>query len=197
MPRSKDREIPHGTDSSYSNFRCRCSECRQAHAQYKKSLRAKHANSLGIKQKTRRPTMEHGTLSMYKRGGCRCGECKKASSEYWANYYKENISRKISGTLRRRLSRAVGRRIRGGSAVRDLGCSVDFFIQYLENQFIDGMTWDNFGDWQIDHIRPLSTFDLSDRNDILVACHYTNLRPLWRADNLRRPKDGRDVLIKI
>ena len=46
------------------------------------------------------------------------------------------------------------------------------------------MSWDNHGKWHIDHIYPLAKFNLSDRQELLKACHYTNLQPLWAEDNL-------------
>ena len=50
------------------------------------------------------------------------------------------------------------------------------------------MNWKNYGfrGWHIDHIKPLSSFDLSDRNQLLEACHYTNLQPLWWYENLSK-----------
>jgi hypothetical protein len=59
---------------------------------------------------------------------------------------------------------------------------------YLESQFTEGMSWDNYGreGWEIDHIRPLSSFNLEDRDELLKACHYSNLQPLWRTDNRKK-----------
>jgi len=50
------------------------------------------------------------------------------------------------------------------------------------------MTWDNWtlDGWHIDHIKPLASFDLTDRKQLLEACHYTNLQPLWAKDNLTK-----------
>jgi hypothetical protein len=67
-----------------------------------------------------------------------------------------------------------------------LGCSYEDFKQHLERQFTKGMTWDNHGQWHIDHVVPLSKFDLTDRSQFLKACHYTNLQPLWAIDNIRK-----------
>ena len=51
----------------------------------------------------------------------------------------------------------------------------------IESQFSDGMSWDNYGNWHIDHIKPLAAFDLTDPVQVAKAFHYKNLRPLhWR-----------------
>ena len=69
-----------------------------------------------------------------------------------------------------------------------IGCSVDELKLWLESQFQPGMTWDNYGEWHIDHIIPLASFDLSKRNHQKKACHWFNLRPLWKEQNLSREK---------
>lgn len=76
--------------------------------------------------------------------------------------------------------------IKSGSPVRDLGCSLEELKTHLEQQFQLGMTWENWSrtGWHIDHIQPLSSFDLTDREQFLKAAHYTNLQPLWAKDNL-------------
>jgi len=101
---------------------------------------------------------------------------------------KKILLTKLSDRLRQRLGRAIERHSRRGSAVRDLGCTMDEFKTYLESKFQPGMTWDNYGyyGWHIDHIKPLSSFDLTDKKQLLEACHYTNLQPLWAKDNLSK-----------
>jgi len=77
-----------------------------------------------------------------------------------------------------------------GSAVRDLGCSIEEFKKHLEKQFVKGMMWSNYGKgkdkWQIGHIIPFCVVDLTDRKQFLEVCHYTNLRPLWHSENCGR-----------
>jgi hypothetical protein len=65
-----------------------------------------------------------------------------------------------------------------------VGCSPQFLKEHLENQFIDGMDWDNRGEWHIDHIIPLSSAKTED--ELYKLCHYTNLQPLWAEDNLKK-----------
>lgn len=81
-------------------------------------------------------------------------------------------------------------------AVWYLGCTWEEFKIHLENQFTDGMNWENRGmfGWHIDHIKPVNTFDLTDHDQLKECWHYTNLRPLWATDNLTRPDDGSDML---
>lgn len=101
-----------------------------------------------------------------------------------------DINYRISCNLRSRLNSAITRNHKQGSAVKDLGCTIEEFKQYIESKFQQGMTWENYGPytWHIDHIVPLSWFDLSDRNQLLLACNYTNLQPLWAEDNWSKNK---------
>lgn len=97
---------------------------------------------------------------------------------------------KLAKNLRARLHAAIKNSQKRGSAVRDLGCTIEELKVYLESKFLPGMTWENWGKgpdkWNIDHIRPLASFDLEDRTQFLVANHYTNLQPLWAVDNLKK-----------
>ena len=101
---------------------------------------------------------------------------------------KTDIQFKLNMRLRSRLNCALRGNYKNGSAVRDLGCTIDELKSYLESKFQSGMTWDNWTTegWHIDHIKPLSSFDLTDRKQFLEACHYTNLQPLWATDNLSK-----------
>lgn len=67
-----------------------------------------------------------------------------------------------------------------------LGCSYEELVAHLTSLFQEGMTWENYGEWQVDHKRPLSSFDLTDPAQLAQAAHYTNLQPLWWSDNLSK-----------
>jgi hypothetical protein len=77
---------------------------------------------------------------------------------------------------------------------KDFGCSIKELKIHLESQFLEDMTWSNHGNgpgkWTIDHIEPVSKFDLSKETDRLKCFYYTNLRPLWWEDNIKRSKLG-------
>ncbi len=67
-----------------------------------------------------------------------------------------------------------------------IGCDIDYFMYYIQKKFTKGMSWDNYGDWHIDHIKPCTKFDLSKPNEQLKCFNYTNLQPLWAVDNLKK-----------
>ena len=97
--------------------------------------------------------------------------------------------------LRGRLNRILKGRAKGGSAVKDLGCSVEHFKLYIESLFKKDMTWSNhsFEGWHLDHIIPLVSFDLTSREELLKACHCTNLQPLWKSEHLMKTKKENEV----
>lgn len=106
--------------------------------------------------------------------------------KYERSRRKNDPTFKVKQNLRTRLRKALQRGTKTGSAVRDLGCSIDELKTHLESQFQEGMSWENYGEWHIDHIKPLAKFDLTDREQFLQACHYTNLQPLWADDNISK-----------
>ncbi len=105
---------------------------------------------------------------------------------YYKNRLKTDIQYKLRHNLRARLKLAINNNQKIGSAVKDLGCTIPELKTYLESKFQSGMTWDNWtiDGWHIDHIKPLVSFDLTDRQQFLEACHYTNLQPMWATDNI-------------
>lgn len=92
--------------------------------------------------------------------------------------------------MRTRVSSLIGFHLRRGGYTKKsrsheiLGCDWETFVSHLERQFLKGMTWENRGAWQIDHIVPLSTAQTEE--EILALNHFTNLRPMWAKDNLSK-----------
>jgi hypothetical protein len=78
---------------------------------------------------------------------------------------------------------------RKASTTKGLGCDSSFLKEYIEKQFTEGMSWDNYGNkeeqWSIDHIKPLSLY--YDNPELLPELiHYTNLQPMWHIDNIKK-----------
>jgi len=134
-------------------------------------------------------TKQYYKLSKYK---IKNSEYKKKNRAILSQKQKErekiDINYKLARRLRHRLGLAVKGNFKQGSAVSDLGCSIAEFKIHIEAQFQEGMTWGNWSKkgWHIDHIKPLVSFDLANREEFLKAVHYSNLQPLWAKDNLSK-----------
>ena len=115
-------------------------------------------------------------------------------------YCKKYVSKKISDqTYQKRNSDIIFKlidnlRIRAFGYIklidanhRDiLGCEKDEFEKHIESKFTEGMNFKNYGDWELDHIKPLSKFDLTKENEIKECFHYSNIQPLWMSDNRKK-----------
>ena len=106
-----------------------------------------------------------------------------------ASYYRDRRAKepafKTANLLRNRLRTAVknGGAGKSASTMKLTGCTLPELMAHLESQFQPGMTWANQGEWEIDHIRPCASFDLTDPEQQRQCFHWTNLAPLWAADN--------------
>ena len=129
--------------------------------------------------------------------------CKECSSEHqqqphikdarnkWRRKYDKNLRAtdknfQIKQNVSRRIREALFYVGKTQSTIKYLGCDIESFRWHLESQFQEGMTWENYGEWEIDHIVPLSIFNLEDIHQQKYAFHYTNCQPLWKHDNLSK-----------
>ena len=113
-------------------------------------------------------------------------EKKLYDKEYRKRRCETDIRYKIKCNLKTRVRLAIKNNNKSLSTMFLIGCEVDFLIYYLQSQFTDGMSWDNHGDWHIDHIKPCKLFDLSKPEQQQKCFNYKNLQPLWAKDNLSK-----------
>ena len=120
--------------------------------------------------------------------------------DYMRRQFEANPSIRIAIHCRSLIRRSLlAKKPRPSSkAARLLGCTIPEYRAYLESKFKPGMTWENWGKsrerWHIDHIVPLSSFDLTDPEQLARCYHYTNTQPLWWIDNIRKnPRPTLDI----
>lgn len=123
-------------------------------------------------------------------------EQKKKRAEYARKRRATNHIACLSDRLRARVREAFrvnGYKV-GSSTEQMIGCSWESLVAHIESRFLAGMTWENRGDWHIDHIIPLSS--AKNEAELLALCHYTNLQPLWASENQRKGGRIMDAHIK-
>jgi hypothetical protein len=195
--------------SRKDGYQRECRECchthQNKHYHTKKSPRLKENLKEGYKICTY--CKQELLLIEFKPGKGRFGvnsNCKNCFNKKWNNYQKAtgqnkkhnklkrqtNPQWKLKANLRGRYLDALKRHTSGGkvnkyhSAIKLLGCDIEYYKQYLEQQFQYDMTWENHGKlWEIDHIKPCAAFDLTKEEEQKQCFNYTNTQPLYKSDN--------------
>ncbi len=113
----------------------------------------------------------------------------EARRVYMRDYKKARRLRDPNYRLMENLRSRLGLFLKGyktSPTQRLVGCTAKELRLYIESLFLEGMTWDNYGEWHVDHKVPLSSVDPTDLNALKTVCHYSNLQPLWAKDNIAK-----------
>lgn len=108
---------------------------------------------------------------------------RERKRNYMNKRRSEDLSFRLASNIRSRVSRAITKGFKKSSLSEYLGCTIEELKVYLESKFQPGMTWENYGEWEIDHVYPLAKSDLTDPTIFNKVCNYKNLQPLWASDN--------------
>ena len=95
--------------------------------------------------------------------------------------FKRRLYSNIGKTFKRACNGAY---VKKSKSLDILGCDMEFFMRYISSKFQKGMTFENYGEWHLDHIIPISK--ATTEEDIIRLNHYTNFQPLWAEDNLTK-----------
>lgn len=167
----KDESEFYRRASSKDKLSSYCKPCEKGH---QASYRASH--------KQERQQLNTNYYSKHRRRLC------ARQRKYKVNRLKIDPLFRLTETLRARVRNAMKGQNKSQATMKLVGCSPDALRSHLRDRFLPGMTWDNYGlfGWHVDHIRPCSSFDLSDPKEQEKCFNYSNLQPLWAKDNIKK-----------
>lgn len=93
---------------------------------------------------------------------------------------------RITCALRGRLGHGIKRGKKPAKTFVLLGCSIEHFKEHITGLFGEGMSWENFGEWELDHVKPCASFDMTNPADVFACFHWTNFQPLWKSENRQK-----------
>jgi DNA-nicking Smr family endonuclease len=126
-------------------------------------------------------------------------EWYKNNSTYYKDRYHNDENFRIKSILRTRINVALRGQLKEETSLNLLGCTVDDYKKYLSTMFDKNMSWDNYGTyWEIDHIVPCDSFDLSNLEEQKKCFHYTNTQPLTIPENRKKSNKSciKNVMLK-
>lgn len=178
--------------------------------EYQKQYRENNKEKLALKQKEKYDKNKDEYKQMMKQNYIDNKESRKKLARDYYSEHKEEIKSKptycrevwrekqkkrlldpherILSRLRSRIYYALNGKCKSNKTEVLIGCTVDFFLDYIKSKLVDPMTWEEIlsGQIHIDHIRPCSSFNLESEEQQKLCFHYTNLQPLWSEDNLKK-----------
>jgi hypothetical protein len=179
-----------GTYKNKTYYRGECIECNR---QKQKAHGKKHTQKYRETEKYKQTKRKFRLTEEQKRKSKEYAQRPevKARRSYLANIrakdrYKTDSLFKLKVAMRTRVYKVLTyfKYPKRGSIFKYLGCDIHTLRTHLEIQFKDNMSWDNYGEWHVDHIIPLSS--AKNEEELIKLCHYTNLQPLWAIDNLKK-----------
>ena len=158
----------------------------------KRKLQAKKYNIPIRTHRTLKPEFRKPYKLNYKNNNTQRQRDLKLQNQ-WRKNNRNGCSWHIGETLRARIRCAftrslVDKKYKYKKSNDLLGCSINYLRTHLKKQFKPGMNWENYGfkGWHIDHIKPVSSFNLKCPVQQMACFHYSNLQPLWACENLSK-----------
>lgn len=167
--KQKTLDCFHKNLAANDNLMPRCKECSK---EYKKLYHIKYRDSILRKNK-------EYYINNRKKVNDKKNEYRRKKRKYDSIY-------KIKCCVRSSIHKSLIKNEfnKNKKTIEYLGCSYQFYKDYLQNKFKEGMSWDNHGEWHIDHIIPLASANTEE--ELIKLFHYTNTQPLWAEENLRK-----------
>lgn len=109
---------------------------------------------------------------------------RKKNNEWKKNKLKTDPLERIKKNIRDRIRECLTGENKSKRTFDIIGLDKENFKSYIENKFTEGMSWENYGKWHLDHIKPLYLSE--NEEDLIKLNHYTNLQPLWSEDNIKK-----------
>ena len=105
---------------------------------------------------------------------------RKNHNKYRCYKYQNEVEYRVKDSMRHGIRRSLGSR-KDGSWTKYVNYTLTELMNHLEKQFKDGMSWDNYGQWHIDHIIPIAQFEFESYHDLdfKLCWSLINLQPLW------------------
>jgi hypothetical protein len=108
----------------------------------------------------------------------------KDNPTYYKNRYSNDLNFRMKSILRARINQALKGNMKEKSSLDLLGCTIEEYKIYLSKQFDKNMAWNNYGIyWEIDHIKPCDSFDLSNLEEQKKCFIFTNTQPMKVTNN--------------
>ena len=174
--RSTCKECGGGSICEHNKRRSTCKECGGGsiceHNRVRSSCKECGGGSICEHNRERNTCKECGGGSICEHNKRRrtCKECN------FGGYLKSLVSARIKNALKHKKELHSN---------EYLGCDIDTLIEHIESQFKEGMTWDNHGEWHIDHITPIA-YNKPTLEEQIERLHYSNLQPLWATENIAK-----------
>lgn len=165
--------------TSRCGYDCWCKDCR-------KKYQIKRIQTEEFKEFNRR----------YMKSYCKSEKGKEYQSKLYKRRYSTDLTYKLLKLLRNRLWKFLKGCEKSDRTMNLIGCSLEDLQKHLENQFVEEMTWDNYGvKWDVDHIIPCSYFDPRKEENQRICFNFRNLQPLLKEENrwVKRDKIPEDT----
>ena len=113
-------------------------------------------------------------------------ENKEHIRNHERNRYQTDVNFKLRKICRNRIRKALKGATKSAATMELIGCTIDELRRHMESKFEPWMNWENHGLWDVEHIKAMSKFDLTDPEQQRACCHWSNLQPMEHIENLKK-----------